>query len=452
MSTKDLTKDNPLKLILAFMLPIFIGNLFQLLYNFTDAVIVGRALGISALGAVGATTPLIFMVLSFVFATTQGFSVVLAQKFGAGQLDLVKKSYTSSIILSGILTLLLTLFLVPCVRNLLIYLNTPSDILDMAQSYLTIIFAGLFATVFYNMLSNTIRALGDSKTPLYFLILSSVLNIVLDLLFVVILKFSVSGAAYATVISQIISGILCLILMHTKFPVLKLKLSDWKTDLKFLYEHIKIGIPMGIQISVLSMGKVILQFVLNGFGTTAVAAFTTGMRIDQIFYQIYLALGITMANYTAQNYGAKKISRIKEGTKISIRLVCIITVISMALLAFFSDEIVSVFMEVPDEEVIRLACIYLHTIMIFLFFLGVLLIYRNVLQGIGAVGAPLLSGFVELFVRGLAAIALAKYFSFAGLCFATPLAWLSGAIVLFAGYRWNFYRNLQKLKKKKNDI
>ncbi len=452
MSIKDLTKDNPLKLILAFMLPIFIGNLFQLLYNFTDAVIVGRALGIAALGAVGATTPLIFMVISFVFATTQGFSVVLAQKFGAGQNDLVKKSYTSSIILSGMLTVILTLLIVPNTRNLLLYLNTPLDIIDMAQSYLAIIFGGLFATIFYNMLSNTIRALGDSKTPLYFLILSSILNIALDLLFVVKLKFGVSGAAYATIISQIISGVLCLILMQTKFPVLKLKLSDWKTNPSFLYEHIKIGIPMGIQISILSMGKVILQFVLNGFGTTAIAAFTTGMRVDQIFYQIYLALGITMANYTAQNFGANKISRIKEGAKISIRLVFIITVISILILALFSEQITSVFMKVPDSEVIKLASLYLHIIMIFLFFLGALLVYRNILQGIGSVGAPLLSGFVELIVRGASAIILAKYFSFAGICFATPLAWLSGAIVLFSGYRLNLYRNLKKSKTKKNGI
>ncbi len=447
MSTKDLTKDNPLKLILAFMLPIFIGNLFQLLYNFTDAVIVGRVLGVAALGAVGAATPLIFMVLSFVFATTQGFSVVLAQKFGAGQEDLVKKSYSSSIILSGILTVILTLLVAPNTRNLLIYLNTPSDILDMAHGYLFVIFAGIFATVFYNMLSNTIRALGDSKTPLYFLILSSVLNIALDLLFIAKLKLPVEYAAYATIISQLVSGILCLILMYLKYPVLKLRLSDWKVSPSFLYEHIKIGVPMGIQISILSMGKVILQFVLNGFGTTAVAAFTTGMRIDQIFYQIYLALGITMANYTAQNYGAKKISRIKEGTKISIRLVCIITAVSVVLLTFFSDEIASLFMRVPNEEVIRLTCIYLHTIMIFLFFLGVLLVYRNVLQGIGAVGAPLLSGFVELIVRALSAIILAKFFSFSGLCYATPLAWLSGAIVLFLGYRINFYRNIKKKRK-----
>ena len=449
MSTKDLTKNKPLGLILAFMLPIFIGNLFQLLYNFTDAIIVGRALGVAALGAVGACTPLIFMVTSFIFAATQGFSVVLAQKFGAGQFDFVKKSYASSIILSFGLTIFLTLLILPNTKSLLLFLHTPADIMDMAQSYLFIIFGGLFATIFYNMLSNTIRALGDSRTPLYFLILSSILNIILDLLFVVKLHFGVSGAAVATVISQIVSGVLCLILMYIKFPLLKLQLSDWRVNLAFLYEHLRIGIPMGIQISILSMGKVILQYVLNGFGTTAVAAFTTGMRVDQMFYQVYLALGITMANYTAQNYGANKISRIKEGAKISMRLVFGITIISIIILGFFSEQITALFMDIPNPEVIKLASLYLHIVMVFLFFLGTLLVYRNILQGIGAVGAPLLSGVVELIVRGGAAIFLGYYFKYTGICYATPLAWLTGAIVLFVGYRMSLYKNFRRLKAKK---
>ena len=444
MTTKNLTEDSPLKLIILFMIPIFIGNLFQLLYNLTDAIIVGRILGISTLGAVGVTSPVIFMITSFIFATTQGFSVVLAQKFGAGQFDLVKKSYASSIILSTALTIILTALILPNVKFLLTLLNTPHDILNMAQSYMYIIFLGLFATIFYNMLSNTIRAVGDAKTPLYFLILSSILNIFLDLLFVAKLKYGISGAAWATVISQLISGFLCLILVHLKFSVLKLTPSDWKVTPEFLYEHIKIGIPMGIQISILSMGKIILQFVLNGFGTLAVAAFSVGMKVDQIFYQLYLALGITMANYTAQNFGARKISRVREGAKISMNMVGAITVFSIIILFFFSDEIVSIFMSEVNPKVVELAVIYLHTIMIFLFFLGTLLVYRNILQGIGEVKYPLLSGIAELIVRGTGALALGYYFGYRGLCFATPLAWLVGAIILFGGYKLHMQRRKNK--------
>ena len=444
MATKDLTKHDPLKLILTFMMPIFIGNLFQLLYNFADAMIVGRILGVSALGAIGVATPLIFMVMSFVFATTQGFSVVLAQKFGAGKFKLVRKSYFSSLLLSFLLTIFLTCLILPNTKTLLIFLNTPDDILNITNTYFSIIISGLFATVFYNMLSNVIRAVGDSKTPLYFLILSSILNIILDLIFISRFRWNISGAAYATVISQTISCILCVILIHAKFPELKLRPANCKISWKFLYEHIKIGIPMGLQISILSIGKVILQIVLNGFGVLAVAAFTTGMRVDQIFYQMYLALGITMANYTAQNFGAKKISRIKRGAKIAMNIVCVITIFSIITLGFFSDEITALFMNIPNPKVVKLATIYLHTIMIFLFFLGTLLVYRNILQGIGEVKAPLLSGVVELIVRGGSAIILGYYFKYSGICFATPLAWLSGAIVLFSGYRLSLYRKYTK--------
>ncbi len=446
MTTKDLTQGKPFRLIILFMIPIFIGNLFQLAYNLTDAIIVGRILGVSALGAVGATSPLIFMMTSFIFATTQGFSVVLAQKFGAGQFALVKKSYAASIILSLALTIFLTLLILPNVRRMLIFLNTPADILNMAHDYIFAIFTGLFATIFYNMLSNTIRAVGDSKTPLYFLILSSILNVFLDLLFILKFRWNISSVAWATVISQFASVILCLILIHTKFPILKLNLSDWKVTLKFLYEHIKIGIPMGIQISILSMGKIILQFVLNGFGSLAVAAFSVGVRVDQIFYQIYLALGITTANYTAQNFGANKILRVKEGAKISMIIVSIVSILSVIILTFFSDEIVSVFMKSVNPEVVRLASLYLHTIMIFLIFLGTLLVYRNVLQGMGEVGAPLLSGIAELIVRGGGAFVLGYYFNYSGICFATPLAWLVGAVILFGGYRFSLYKKLKAKK------
>ena len=446
MAIKDLTKDNPLKLILTFMLPIFIGNLFQLFYNLTDAIVVGRVLGVSALGAVGATSPLIFMMTSFIFATTQGFSVVLAQKFGAGQFNLVKKSYAASIILSLVLTMFLTLLILPNVDRMLIFLNTPKDILNMAHDYLFYIFVGLFATVFYNMLSNTIRAVGDSKTPLYFLILSAILNVFLDLLFILKFGWNISSVAWATVISQLASVVLCLVLIHIKFPILKLTFSDWKISPQFLYEHIKIGVPMGIQISILSMGKIILQFVLNGFGSLAVAAFSIGMRVDQIFYQIYLALGITMANYTAQNFGANKISRVKKGAKISMIMVSVISIFSVGILAFFSDEIASVFMKSVNPEVVKLTSLYLHTIMIFLVFLGTLLVYRNILQGMGEVGAPLLSGIAELIVRGAGAFILGYYFNYNGICFATPLAWLAGAIILFSGYRTSIYKKIKTKK------
>ena len=446
MAVKELTRGNPLKLILIFMIPIFLGNLFQLLYNFTDALIVGRFIGIEALGAVGATGSLIFTVISFIFSATQGFSIVLAQKFGAGQHDLVKKSLCCAIILSTIITFILTLISTPYSKKLLELLNTPPDIIQMATDYLFIMFVGIFATVFYNLSSNTIRALGDSKTPLYFLILSSFVNIVADILFVVIFKWGIKGAGWATVVSQGICTVLCISYMFIKFPVLRLKLSDWRVSKEFLFEHLKIGIPMGLQMSILSLGMVILQFVLNGFGTIAVAAFTAAMRVDQIFCQAYLALGATIATFTAQNFGANKLSRIKEGAKIAVAIAVVISLFSILILSLYSDNIVSVFMEERNEEVIRFACQYLHIIMFFFIFLGILMIFRNILQGMGSAYIPLISGISELFARGLGAVILGHYFNYLGVCFASPCAWISATVILYTGYKISLLKNYKKLR------
>ncbi len=449
MATKELTSGSPIKLILNFMVPILVGNLFQQFYNLVDALIVGRTLGINALGAVGATAPLIFLVISFIFATTQGFSVVTAQKFGARDYEMVKKSVGTSFVLSFALTILLTLLSAPFTYGMLEFLRTPQDIINSANDYLFIMFAGIFATVFYNLSSNILRALGDSKTPLYFLIFASILNIFLDLLFILKFGMGVSGAAYATVLSQAVATILCLVFMFLKFPILKLKKADWKIDKKYAYEHLYVGVPMGFQMSVLSIGIIALQFVLNGFGSIAVAAYTTAMRVDQLFSQVYLALGATIATYTAQNFGAKKMSRIKDGAKASVLIAFVASVIAVIFLIFFAKAIISMFMDVPHDEVIRLAVMYIHIIMIFFFFLGVLIIYRNILQGMGNVKAPLASGVAELIARTLCAFVLGHYFGYLGICLSTPAAWTAGAIVLYIGYKLSLKKNLNRIKKQR---
>jgi len=446
MAVKELTKGKPLKLILLFMIPIFLGNLFQLFYNFTDALIVGRFIGVDALAAVGACGALIFLIISFIFSSTQGFSVVLAQKFGAGDKEMVRKSLCCSVILSTIVTFILTIISTPFSYALLKFLHTPNDIIQMASDYLFIMFVGIFATVFYNLSANTIRALGDSKTPLYFLILSSFVNIAFDMLFVVVFHLGIKGVGWATVVSQAICTVLCISYMFIKFPILRLKKSDWYVDKEFLFEHIKIGIPMGIQMSVLSIGMVIVQFVLNGFGTIAVAAFTCAMRVDQIFCQCYLALGSAIATYTAQNFGAKKLSRIKDGAKIAFGAVVIISLFSILILSLFSQNLISLFMQEKNLEVISLGVQYLHIIMIFFIFLGILIVFRNILQGMGYAIIPLISGISELIARGFGAIILGHLYNYIGVCFASPFAWISGAIVLYIGYRLKFKENFKKLK------
>ncbi len=448
MATKELTSGSPIKLITFFMLPIFLGNIFQQLYNLVDALIVGRIIGINALAAVGATSPIIFMIISFIFASTQGFTVITAQKFGAREYDLVKKSLAASIVLSAALTIIVTLISAPFSYQMLAFLRTPTDIIDMADTYLFIMLVGIFATVFYNLSSNVIRALGDSKTPLYFLIFASILNVFLDIYFIVNLKMGIAGAGWATVLSQAVSTILCLAFMFWKFPILRLKKEDWNVSKDFYMEHLRVGIPMGFQMSVLSIGIIALQFVLNGFGSVAVAAFTTAMRVDQLFTQVYLALGATMAVFAAQNFGAKKLSRIKEGAKASILIAFITSIFSILVLTFFSGDLVALFMSEVDPEVVRLAEIYLHILMIFFFFLGVLLIFRNILQGMGSVMAPLASGIAELIARTACAFIFGHYFGYVGICTATPAAWAAAALVLFIGYKISLIKHVKTIRKR----
>lgn len=448
MATKELTSGSPIKLITFFMLPIFLGNIFQQLYNLVDALIVGRIIGINALAAVGATSPIIFMIISFIFASTQGFTVITAQKFGAREYDLVKKSLAASIVLSAALTIIVTLISAPFAYQMLAFLRTPTDIIDMADTYLFIMLVGIFATVFYNLSSNVIRALGDSKTPLYFLIFASILNVFLDIYFIVNLKMGIAGAGWATVLSQAVSTILCLTFMFWKFPILRVKKEDWNVSKDFYMEHLRVGIPMGFQMSVLSIGIIALQFVLNGFGSVAVAAFTTAMRVDQLFTQVYLALGATMAVFAAQNFGAKKLARIKEGAKASILIAFITSIFSILVLTFFSGDLVALFMSEVDPEVVRLAEIYLHILMIFFFFLGVLLIFRNILQGMGSVMAPLASGIAELIARTTCAFIFGHYFGYVGICTATPAAWATAALVLFIGYKISLIKHVKTIRKR----
>ncbi len=447
MAVKELTHGKPLNLILAFMFPIFIGNIFQQMYNLADAIIVGRYLGVQALAAVGCTASLIFFVISFIFASTQGFAVVLAQRFGARDYKMVRMSFTTSFMLSGVLMIVMTLLSAPFSYQLLKLLRTPYDIIDMANTYLFIMFLGIFATVFYNLSSNVIRALGDSKTPLYFLMFSSVLNIILAFLFVTKFNMGIAGAGWATVTAQLVATVLCMSFMFWKYPILHLKKEDWVFEKKFILEHLRIGIPMGFQMSVLTIGIIVLQFVLNGLGSIAVASYTSAMRVEQIFSQSLVALGATMATYTAQNYGAGKVSRIKQGTKCAVTIGITICVVSFILLSFFSKQFVSIFMSEANNEIIYLGSMYLHVIMIFMIFLAILLIFRNILQGMGQVVGPLMSGVAELVLRGACALILGHFWGFLGICFASPAAWIGASIVLFSGYKLNLLKRLKSLRK-----
>ncbi len=441
MTTKDMTVGNPTKLILSFALPVLVGNFFQQMYNFTDTLIVGKTLGVNALAAVGATGAIAFLILGFIFGATSGFSIVTAQCFGAKDYSGVRKSFATILQLSLISTIILTISSTITAMALLKLMNTPLDIIQEAYSYIFVIYIGIGTIFFYNTLSNVIRALGDSKTPLYFLIFSSILNILLDLLFIIKFKMGVAGAAWATTISQGISALLCAIFILKKFPILKLKKEDFKLNPKFIWEHIRLGFPMGFQMSVLTIGIIALQTVINSFGSGTVAAFTAATKVEQLASQALLAIGVSIATYTAQNYGAGKFNRIRTGVSKCLKINLLTSLLSIILVLSFGKYLINLFITGNHPEILSQAQTYLYIIILFYYALGTLLLYRNALQGMGNSKIPLMSGFIELIMRTAAAFIFAHFFGFIGVCFATPCAWVAGAIWLVFGY----HRTIKKV-------
>jgi putative MATE family efflux protein len=317
---------------------------------------------------------------------------------------------------------------------LLKLMDTPQDIINDAYSYIIIIYWGIFASVFYNLLASTIRALGDSRTPLIFLIIASILNIILDFALILNFKMGVAGAAWATVISQLVSGLLCLVYVSKKFPILRLKKSDWQFDIKIAKNQLKIGLPMAFQFSIIAIGIIVLQSALNSFGSTTVAAYTTAAKIEQIATQVFPALGTAMATYSAQNYGAGKYDRIRQGVAKASLISLVLSIIGGFIIFFFGGNIAELFVGTNQPEVIEQANVYLHLASSLFFILGMIFVFRNTLQGIGKSTMPFLAGILELFIRIAAALGLSKIFGYFGICLANPIAWVGAASFLMISY------------------
>lgn len=435
--TKDMTSGSPARLILFFSIPLLIGNVFQQFYSMMDTIIVGKYVGVTALAAVGATGALSFLVIGFTQGLTGGFSVIVAQKFGAEDENGLKNSVAISTILSIVSTILITLISVVTVKPVLSIMNTPADITAHAELYIKIIYAGTGATVFYNMIAGILRSIGDSKTPLYFLILSSVLNIILDLFFIINLNMGVSGAAYATVISQGVSGILCLIYALKKYPLLRLKKSNWKWDNSFALKHLNMGIPMALQFSITALGCMVLQGALNKFGSTVIAAYTAAGKVEQIMMQPGISFGTTMATYCGQNLGAGKIDRIKEGVKKGSIIVIIANILAALVLVIFGKALTTLFIESSQLDAIKYSTQYLNTVAAFFPILGLLFIYRNSLQGSGDAFVPMMAGVAELVARVVVAFTLPALMGYAGICIAGPVAWIAATVPMMIKYKYH---------------
>lgn len=452
---KDLTMGSPLKLIIYFTIPLLIGNLFQQLYNTADTMIVGRTIGFNALAAVGVTGALVFFVIGFAQGLTGGFSIITAQKFGSKDEAGVRRSVAASFILSFIINIILTILSIALSGWLLHIIETPAELYDDAYSYIVIIFWGTGAAILFNLFSNMLRAIGNSKWPLYFLIAACIVNIVLDYLFILTFKMGVSGAALATVISQLTASFLCFIYIKRNVPELQAKGSDWKVTKKDLLEHIRVGIPMAVQVSIIAIGIVILQFALNKLGALAVGAFTVAQRIDVLAVQCLLSFGITMATYTAQNYGAGNIPRIKSGVVQGSIVSVAFAVISGILILLAADFSVRIFLgkNITDpaqiEETIRLAKVYLTINCSMYIFLALLLVFRSTLQGLGNSIIPTFAGIMELVMRTVAALILSVYIGFAGISWASPVAWVGAFIPVFTAYFYIIKRLMRKYEIKK---
>lgn len=431
---KDMTVGNPTKLILSFSIPLLIGNVFQQFYNMVDTMIVGRFIGVEALAALGATGSLNFLVVGFIIGITSGFAVPIAQIFGAGEEDKLRHYVVVSSYLCIIFSIVITLVMVFSVKNILTIMQTPSDIFENAYSYIKVICGGVTATIAYNMLSSILRSLGDSKTPLYFLIIGSILNVILDIVLIVNFKMGVAGAAYATVASQAVSALLCLIYMSKKFKVLRFKKKDLGFDLKTSMTLLKIGMPMALQFSITASGSMILQGAINSFGSTIVAAYTAASKVEQILMQPAITLGTTMATYTGQNLGAERYDRIEDGIKRSVRISIIFSIIAGIIIVMFGTDIAKLFISVEAPEVMKSAKQYLNTVALFFIPLGLLFVYRHVLQGLGEGMITMYAGISELVGRLIVGFFLSKYLGYTAICLAGPAAWIAAAVLLIVCY------------------
>ncbi|MGL5152379.1 MAG: MATE family efflux transporter [Clostridium sp.] len=430
-----MTQGNPVKLILLFSIPLLIGNIFQQFYSMVDTIIVGRFIGVDALAAVGASGSMVFLVNGFVIGLTSGFGVLVSQKFGAKDEKGLKKAVASAVTLAVISTIVVTLISLLFSKPLLTLMNTPENIIGDANAYIKVIYGGIIATVAYNLVACILRALGDSKTPLYFLIIASLLNVVLDIVFIVNFKMGVAGAAYATIISQGFSAVLCLIYTYKKFDILRLKKEDFKVKTSYYIRHLKIGIPMALQFSITALGIMIVQGALNNFGSTVIAAFTSASKGLQLVMQPAVTFGVTMATYCGQNLGAKNYKRIREGVKSCVKISIITSIIAGVVLVFLGKYFVMMFIDKPDPEILAYAQQVLTVSALFFIPLGLIFIYRNALQGMGESFVPMMAGVYELLARGAVAFTLPTYLGFMGICLADPVAWIAASIPLMISYR-----------------
>lgn len=432
--TKDMTTGSPLKNIIRFCLPLMVGNLFQQFYNMADTIIVGQFVGKNALSAVGSVGPLNFMIIGTVIGLCTGFAIPIAQRFGAQDIQNLKKYVANIIYTSIVVGVIFTCVAVLFARPLLEVLNIPIELRDEAYSYIVVIFAGIGATMLYNLLASIVRALGDSKTPLYFLLFSSFLNIGLDLLLIIVFQMGVRGAAVATVVSQFISGVLCFIYVKRSFPILHLTKETRALDFTFIKNLLKNGLPMALQFSITAIGSVMLQSCVNGLGADCIAAVTIGGKTQLMIVLPAETIGITMATYCGQNLGAKKFDRIEKGVHRGVALAFGYAAIGFCVARFLGPYLSLLFIDGSETEIIALAQQYINAGSYFYLILSLLFVLRNALQGLGYSLTAMTAGVFELIARGIMGFGFVNTIGYAAACVANPVAWIAADVFLIPAY------------------
>ena len=431
---KDMTNGSPSRHILGFAVPMLFGMLFQQFYNLVDTIIVGKTLGVEALAGVGATGSINFMIIGFCMGVCNGFVIPVAQCFGAKKPADLRKYVFNGYICSIVFAIVLKLASVIFCRRILIIMNTPADIIDHAYNYIVVIFIGIPTVFLYNMVSGVIRSLGDSKTPVVFLVLSSIINVVLDFFLILVCKMGVAGAGWATVTSQLISGLTCLIYMYKKYDILKGDKSERVLDRRFITNLCMNGVPMGLQYSITAIGSTILQAAVNTLGSTYVAAMTAGSKMFNFTCCPFDALGSTMATYAGQNVGAAKIKRLGQGVRSAMIIGSVYSVLSLIALYFTTDYIALLFVNASETTIIALTRQFILASACFYIPLTGVNVVRFCIQGMGFSVFAISAGILEMIGRAFAAIILIPSIGFMGACLASPIAWIAADAFLFPAF------------------
>ncbi len=434
----NMTKGSPYRLMIAFSVPLIFGNIFQQFYSMVDTIVVGRFVGVGALAAVGVTSGFNFMVIGFAQGLTMGFSVIVSQKYGAKDYANMKKAYAMGICCSLLCSLVVSFLFTIFSKPLLLLVRTPQDIIDDANIYISVIYVGLTAVIYYNLFSSILRAVGDSKSPLIFLLLASVLNIVLDLVLVIVVPLGCAGVAIATVVSQLVSAVCCYLYMTVKYPMFRLSREDFRLDTFLCRRLLKIGLPGALQFSVCAIGVVIVQAAINNFGSDTVASYSVGTKIENVITVVYPVLGMAISTYAGQNLGAGDCRRITEGFRASVVLMVAATVFTMLLAHLVAEPLAYLFVDrnTTDPKIIEDCVFYVETISYFFLFLGSIFIFRTGCQGLGSGTVPMISSISELVIRALTAFTLPSMFGYLGVVLSSPFAWVAAGVICPVCYKF----------------